>query len=495
MPNQRSGDSGTDQPETNATTDSDDSGDGDSVGFAAAIGVNIASVEARSTIAGNATSDTGSISVRSLSQVDGTAKGDGSAVDGPLTTAVGIGVGINVVEAPRTAEIAGDATAATSLTVEAVMHDRALVFNPGAVDTDAETIDLGAPHGLRTGDAVVYENGGGTDIVNLTHETTYYAIVVDATTVKLAETAELAAAGTAINLDSAGIGDGHRLVDGTQATVAEARSGASATDTGVAGSFALNYASMDSYAGLRAGSSATAGTGAGDDVTIRSVNITSATALAAARSELTPEEGDATGVGAAIALNIVSADSRADIADGVGLTGGDNLLLSASGSHLLSTVAKGGASGGGTSVGGAVAIAYSDSDTVARLGSSATGVDVTGSVTLSATHTGSSSVEADAESAGASAAVGVAIALNMLFDSAVAETARVVTGDGAIRLRLRRVRLRTARRLVLPRLILARTRLILARRMVWIRATRLCTARATRGTMRSAVSRTARPIM
>ena len=65
-------------------------------------------------------------------------------------------------------------------------------------------------HGYSTGDTTVYSDGGGTTVVGLASGTTYYIIRVDANTVKLALTPELAAAGTAITLAD-GSGAAHTL--------------------------------------------------------------------------------------------------------------------------------------------------------------------------------------------------------------------------------------------------------------------------------------------
>jgi len=72
-----------------------------------------------------------------------------------------------------------------------------------AVNTTTEVITYNG-HGLTTGDRIHYYNGGGTAITGLTTNTTYYAIVVDANTFKVASSAENATAGTAINLTGTG---------------------------------------------------------------------------------------------------------------------------------------------------------------------------------------------------------------------------------------------------------------------------------------------------
>ena len=61
-------------------------------------------------------------------------------------------------------------------------------------------------HGLSTGQAVVYSNGGGTTVGGLTSGSTYFIIKRDASIVRLASTAANAAAGTAVNLTAVGTG-------------------------------------------------------------------------------------------------------------------------------------------------------------------------------------------------------------------------------------------------------------------------------------------------
>ncbi|MCH5377745.1 MAG: hypothetical protein JJ992_27630, partial [Planctomycetes bacterium] len=65
------------------------------------------------------------------------------------------------------------------------------------VDVDTDTIDLPYAHGLETGDAVRYFNGGGENIGGLTSNQFYYVIKVDDTALQLAATPT----GSAIDLD------------------------------------------------------------------------------------------------------------------------------------------------------------------------------------------------------------------------------------------------------------------------------------------------------
>src|SRR5262249_7833355 len=69
-------------------------------------------------------------------------------------------------------------------------------------NTLGDSIDLGYAHGFTTGQALVYHDGGGTDIGGLTSGQVYYAIVDQSqpTRIKLAATLDHAMAGNAIAL-------------------------------------------------------------------------------------------------------------------------------------------------------------------------------------------------------------------------------------------------------------------------------------------------------
>src|SRR6185503_6042256 len=80
-------------------------------------------------------------------------------------------------------------------------HGIGKLFNPStAIDSSAETINLAYAHGFTTGDSVVYSSGGGDSIGGIGHGNIYYVIVVDATTIQLAETATAADNGEEIDL-------------------------------------------------------------------------------------------------------------------------------------------------------------------------------------------------------------------------------------------------------------------------------------------------------
>ncbi len=79
-----------------------------------------------------------------------------------------------------------------------------------AVDPATDGITLTA-HGLKTGDKIVYADGGGTQVVGLTDTNTYYVIVVDADTIQLASSFANAIAGTEIDITADGVGAAHTI--------------------------------------------------------------------------------------------------------------------------------------------------------------------------------------------------------------------------------------------------------------------------------------------
>jgi hypothetical protein len=134
-----------------------------------------------------------------------------------------------------------------------------------------------------------------------------------------------------------------------------------------------------------------------------------------------------------VGINIaVDNDTSALIANGATLTGGKDVTMGATGSHVVNTTAEGGGTAkDGTGVGGALALTVAENETEARIGTG-TGLDVTGDVAVTASHHGASVTTAKGDGTGSSTAVGVALALGFVDDSAVATTARNITADGAV---------------------------------------------------------------
>ena len=91
-------------------------------------------------------------------------------------------------------------------------------FNPSsAVNNTTHTIDLGSDPGLKTGDTVVYSDGGGTPIDHLVDGQTYFVIVNpnNPDDIQLASSYENAQNGVAIAIDTTGTsGSAHQLLAG-----------------------------------------------------------------------------------------------------------------------------------------------------------------------------------------------------------------------------------------------------------------------------------------
>jgi hypothetical protein len=96
-------------------------------------------------------------------------------------------------------------TITTRLTSDLLEH--LMAFDPYTAD------NYGNPHGLRTGDQVIYEKGldTNTPIGGLISGNIYYAIYVDQDTISLAETFEDAISNNIIDLSDVGSGTGHKI--------------------------------------------------------------------------------------------------------------------------------------------------------------------------------------------------------------------------------------------------------------------------------------------
>ena len=74
-----------------------------------------------------------------------------------------------------------------------------LTINPSSdVTVSGDAIQFPSPDGLTTGQEVVYHDGGGTNIGGLTDGHSYYVIVLDPYTIKLAATYNDAVSGTPV---------------------------------------------------------------------------------------------------------------------------------------------------------------------------------------------------------------------------------------------------------------------------------------------------------
>ncbi len=255
----------------------------------------------------------------------------------------------------------------------------------------------------------------------------------------------------------------------THTVSASATSGASNTsNVGVAGSLAINIVEMKTEALVPAGSSVAAGTG---DVTLTAVHREEDTAAASSKAgfatcatngqilctilkflpdsgtnsgessgtastgtsgtttgDSEKKKGDSIGVGASVAVQVLTPTVTEAILDG-SLTGGHNVNVSATSERTVVTAVIAG-SKGGDAVSPAVALVVDTGDaTTARIGTSSTDLSATGAVTVSATHTADLGMTtADANANATNVAVGAAVALPILINwSTTAELDRNVT--------------------------------------------------------------------
>ena len=203
---------------------------GSGVGIGGAISLSLLNTDTKTYLgSGSALTIDGDLSAKATHTGSVVTKGDGAASGG--AAAIGIALGLNIVNdstlstTARTISAGGDvsfiahaaaATAATGTASAAGAEDEekaaatntaaGKTFNADAaatkVDLTANTIDMGAAHGLKSGTAVVYSKGADTNtaIGGLVNGKTYYVITGTGNTIKLAATAADASKGTAIDL-------------------------------------------------------------------------------------------------------------------------------------------------------------------------------------------------------------------------------------------------------------------------------------------------------
>jgi hypothetical protein len=228
---------------------------------------------------------------------------------------VAVAVALNLGELDSTAHIGGTVsfTTAGMVNVEAEQGGRAWTFSPYDDVDDAsghETIELGTAHGFRTGDSVVYGNGGGTAIGGLEDGKTYFLIVDDAhpSLVKLAASEDDAKDGNSIDLDLSGAtGSKHTLTKKALIVYGEATSGGGGENVGVAGSLALNIVTTDEEAYVE--------TGANLNLNQAGLNLT-AESTTQITAKAVPQEaatGESVGIGASVAINISDNIVRSEI--------------------------------------------------------------------------------------------------------------------------------------------------------------------------------------
>ena len=234
---------------------------------------------------------------------------------------------------------------------------------------------------------------------------------------------------TIINTDGVAVTAGMLGASPMNAFGASATSGAGANDIGVAGAVAINIVNDTSQALIETGASVAAH---GGNVSLTSLNNSTDTTSAVPVPGSVATGGTA-GIGASLALNIISDTTQSEVQPNADLTGAASLTVTASSSHTIMTTATNGASGM-VGIGAGIAIVIASDQTTASVGSdSATPLVLTGGLTIGAS--GSFSVVSVADATAATSGgigIGASVVVNVAQDSFLADLDRGVTAAGAI---------------------------------------------------------------
>jgi hypothetical protein len=209
---------------------------------------------------------------------------------------------------------------------------------------------------------------------------------------------------------------------------AESTSGIGVSKLGVAGSLAINFVRNDSSATIGFGASVDLDQPGGTaDLTLTSRNKTKSDAEAKSTVEGRPS----TGIGPSIAINVTRNTSTASLAESAAVAGTvGNYKVEAIGDYDANTESEAGTQSefapaeeggdeGGLAISPSLAMTVAVNKTTAQ-SRGTQGLDVTGDLSVLATHTSDINSEAKSDVAAEKAAVGTSLALNVVVDSATA---------------------------------------------------------------------------
>ncbi len=317
----------------------------------------------------------------------------------------------------------------------------ALAFGPSAVtptNASADEISFASSPSLATGDAVFYNNGGGTSIGGLTSGQTYYAIVVDATHIKLASTFNNAIYDQPVFLTSPGTGSNQSLVvkptgfDLAGVTVplpipiggqivSVTAAGAGGTNSSGAGAVNLNFVRMNIDAHITNNSNVQA-TGDID------VEATDTSKIGSGTGSIAISVGGGTAVNASVGLNDIANTVSAYVQGSTARSSAGAVNVTATETAQDVNIVIGGAgSGGGNAFGGSFAInfisntvdAYIAASNGVGMGGTPSVVTAFGALSVTATDTASIATLAGnvGVSLGGTAAGAAAVAVNDISDT------------------------------------------------------------------------------
>ena len=190
--------------------------------------------------------------------------------------------------------------------------------------------------------------------------------------------------------------------------VASATSGDGGGNIGIAGSVAINIVSDTTLASIIGGATVDAG---GGDVSMTATDSSSAT-TSALPSANNGQSGKF-GLGASVALAIVTDTATAELGNGATLTNANNLSLTSSLSDTVVTTASMG-SAGNISITPSIGLSIVKNTSKADLGTvGSSPLSIGGGLTLSATNTGSTTTSVMGSAAGGKASIGASLALDV----------------------------------------------------------------------------------
>lgn len=318
----------------------------------------------------------------------------------------------------------GSVKVAGAIAVADVKSDtQARITSTGLVNTDAK-LTVGADSLTQSHASADGSATGGTTGVGA------------AVAIQIANVSHAATLGDNTNVRSRGAEITALTQDGKDhAFSATAKSGAGASNVGVAGALGVNVVSNRAQAALE-GDADSGGTGAeldagGDDVRMEATNRSSSNVTVGA--DVTGSGDSAkVGVGASVGVNVVVNETEATVGDGARLAGARNLTMAAKAAHALANTVTGGASGAKISVTPVAATTVAVNRTEVRIGTAAGEVATSGKLDMSAEQTASSSATATGQTSGNRVAVGASVAVNISTDEARATLDRDVTAGGAV---------------------------------------------------------------
>ncbi len=321
-----------------------------------------------------------------------------------------------------------------------VLPGSALPFAASDVTTTnpaADEISFASSPDLATGDAVFYDNGGGTSIGGLTDGQTYYVIVVDPTHIKLAATFNNAVNNEPVFLTSPGTGSNQSLVvkptqfdlgdvtvplpvpiSGQLVSVTAA--GAGGTNKAGAGAVNLNFVRMNVDAHISNDSDVQAG----GDVDVESSDTSE---IGSGTVSVAISVGGGFAVNASVGVNDISNSVKAYVEGSTVASGGAVNITAAETAQDINVVVGGAGSSTGSAFGGSFAINFITNTVdafIAASGGVGNGgtpslVTAAGALSVMATDTASIATLAGniGASLGGSGAGAAAVAVNDIADT------------------------------------------------------------------------------